>query len=162
MKQILSALFFITALFSCNTFAAPNELVTLEREFTVPNLNCCALSPNGQFIVSGDKDRKVKVWTLTGEPVWTSDDEHSHTNDVNSVAWSPDGKLIASGGGDGRVKVWNAQTGKHVSTSDEAHSHIDLVRSVAWSSDSKSIVAGGADRKVKMWNAQGLTVQPLS
>ena len=153
MQRIISALFCTAILFSCNTIAAANELITIEHEFTTPSLNCCALSPDGQLIVSGGDDKKVRVWTLTGEPVWTSDETHSHKWMVWSVAWSPNGELIASGGRDGLVKVWNAQTGKHVSTSDEAHSHIDWVRSVAWSSDSKSIVAGGFDRKVKMWNA---------
>ena len=54
-----------------------------------------AFSPDGKRIVSGSRDKTVKVWdAATGQETLTL---KGHTGSVSSVAFSPDGKRIVSG-----------------------------------------------------------------
>ena len=62
-----------------------------------------AISPDGQYIVSGGSDRLIRVARLdddTGVRVI-----EGHTDDVMSVAVSPDGEYIISGSIDRTVRV---------------------------------------------------------
>ena len=49
-------------------------------------------------LVSGSKDRTVRIWdTQTGSELLTL---NSHSDEVNAVAWSPDGTTLVSGSDD--------------------------------------------------------------
>jgi WD40 repeat protein len=56
-------------------------------------------------IVSGSRDKLVKVWSVSARKEVAS--LAGHTNEVNSVAFSPDGQHIVSGSRDKLVKVWS-------------------------------------------------------
>jgi WD40 repeat protein len=63
-----------------------------------------ALSPDGQFIVSGSRDDTLRVWDVaTGKVLIVLE---GHAADVNSVAWSRDGMWILSGSWDRTVCMW--------------------------------------------------------
>ncbi|GAA6616073.1 hypothetical protein NUACC26_018720 [Scytonema sp. NUACC26] len=64
-----------------------------------------AFSPDGQYIVSGSRDRKVRLWNTQGNPILQP--LQGHENDVTSVAFSPDGQYIISGSSDGTVRLWD-------------------------------------------------------
>jgi WD40 repeat protein len=68
------------------------------------NINCMALSPDGQVLVTGSKDCKVKVWDLRSGVELAS--LSGHWEQVTSVAISPDGRQIISGSYDGSVRMW--------------------------------------------------------
>ncbi|QDS69986.1 hypothetical protein FKW77_003171 [Venturia effusa] len=63
-----------------------------------------ALTPDGQWVLSGSKDRGVQFWDPnTGT---TQLMLQGHKNSVISVAPSPMGKLFATGSGDLRARIW--------------------------------------------------------
>lgn len=77
----------------------------------------CAVSPDADFIVTGEKDETVMLWdassgrqrrTLTPRvgvtPSWT------HENTSASLAVSPDGNLVVSSEFGGSVRVWDIGT----------------------------------------------------
>jgi len=63
-----------------------------------------ALTPDGQWVLSGSKDRGVQFWDpTTGHAQLML---QGHKNSVISVAPSPTGKLFATGSGDLRARIW--------------------------------------------------------
>ena len=76
-------------------------------------MRAVAVTPDGQHIISGSCDRRVKVWSVaTKSLVSTCGGPHGHPGDVHALAAMPDGQRILSGGGfnssggDTAVRVW--------------------------------------------------------
>ncbi|MEE1203610.1 MAG: hypothetical protein UHN59_04835, partial [Bacteroidales bacterium] len=66
-----------------------------------------AYSPDGTKIISGSKDKTIKIWDAnTGECLKTLE---GHSDDVRSVAFSLDGTKIISGSFDKTVKIWGEE-----------------------------------------------------
>ncbi|KAI9491939.1 WD40-repeat-containing domain protein [Zychaea mexicana] len=65
-----------------------------------------ACTPDGNWIVSGSKDRGVQFWDpRTGQTQFML---QGHKNSVISVAISPSGRpLFATGSGDNRARIWS-------------------------------------------------------
>jgi len=64
-----------------------------------------ALTPDGQWVLSGSKDRGVQFWDPR-----TANTQlmlQGHKNSVISVAPSPSGRLFATGSGDMRARIWS-------------------------------------------------------
>ncbi|KAK2761388.1 general transcription repressor [Arachnomyces sp. PD_36] len=71
-------------------------------------LSVC-LTPDGQWLMSGSKDRGVQFWDpVTGVAQMML---QGHKNSVISVAPSPTGKLFATGSGDMRARIWSYSSG---------------------------------------------------
>lgn len=86
-------------------------------------VTCVRCSPNAEdpVIVSGSRDKTVKVWELVRggndqeSQMRLKHDLREHTSYVNSVTVSPDGSLCASGGKDGMAILWDLTEGKMLS-----------------------------------------------
>ncbi|KAF2750426.1 transcriptional repressor rco-1 [Sporormia fimetaria CBS 119925] len=63
-----------------------------------------ALTPNGDWVLSGSKDRGVQFWDPTTGVVQLM--LQGHKNSVISVAPSPTGGIFATGSGDYRARIW--------------------------------------------------------
>jgi len=76
-------------------------------------VRCVAISPDGQFLVSGGDDRIV-IWNINeGEEIYTLT---GHSASVTSVAISPDGETLASGSVDKTIRLWDLKTGQKIKT----------------------------------------------
>ena len=65
-------------------------------------ITCASFSSDGKRIVSGSKDKTIRLWDAeTGELVRPP--LEGHQSSVSSVAFSPDGKRIVSGSGDNTI-----------------------------------------------------------
>lgn len=107
-----------------------------------------AYSPDGQFLVSGGSDDKVRVWDRTGKLLFTCAD---HKGDVTQVKVSPDSKWIISSGKDDVIKIWNAQNGL---LERSLLGHKGDVNAVDVSPDGFRLVSGSADKTCKIWELQ--------
>ena len=105
-----------------------------------------AFSPDGMYIVSGNKDKTVKLWDVEQQKLIHN--FIGHQKAVNSVSISSDGQYIVSGSDDKTVKLWDVEQQKLIHT---FIGHGDLVYSVSISSDGKYIVSGDVNNTVKLW-----------
>lgn len=106
-----------------------------------------AVTPNGQTIVTGDDDGKIKVWNgLSGQLEKTFSTEE---DGIKTVVISADGNTIVSGGEDSLIKVWNRRSGQLERTFE---GHEEEINSIALSSNGNTIVSGSGDRTIKVWN----------
>lgn len=113
-------------------------------------INAVAASPDGKTLVTGSKDKTVRVWEVaSGKQTWSF---QGHVGWVTAVAIRPDGKQLASGGEDGSVRLWPlAEADEHRAVTDAAAP----LWTAAFSPDGKLIAAGGADKTVRVADANG-------
>jgi WD40 repeat protein len=106
-----------------------------------------AFSPSGAQILSGSRDKTLKLWdTATGHLIRTF---VGHSEPVVSVAFSPDGARVLSGADDKTMKLWDAQTGQLL----HSFGHSGWVYSVAFSPDGKRVLSGSDDKMLTLWDA---------
>jgi WD40 repeat protein len=108
-----------------------------------------AYSPDGQFLLSGSRDKTLKIWNLRTKRL-----ERTLTGSragVAAISVSPDGQFFADGNLNGTLRLWNWRSLKTVSTSAQQINSL----AVAFSPDGQSLVsAGGADKTVHLWSIQ--------
>ena len=76
-----------------------------ETRFSIneSNPSSLAISPDGKYVVTGGKGRKIEMWSVaSGSPIYTAD----ANGEVNAVAISPDGKHAAAVANDETVYLW--------------------------------------------------------
>ncbi|XP_014478920.1 PREDICTED: periodic tryptophan protein 2 homolog [Dinoponera quadriceps] len=82
-----------------------SETYALKQQGHRTNMNCLAYSPDGQYIVTGSDDGKMKLWnTVTGFCTLTF---HEHTSSISSVLFSHNRKFVASASLDGTVRAYD-------------------------------------------------------
>ncbi|WVR06314.1 nuclear distribution protein PAC1 [Kwoniella sp. DSM 27419] len=81
----------------------------------------------GAFVVTGSRDKAVKLWdTLSGQVLKTF---VGHDNWIRALVFHPSGKYLLSASDDKTIKVWDLTNGRCVKTVD-AHDH--FVTSMTW------------------------------
>jgi WD40 repeat protein len=109
-----------------------------------------SISPDGQTIVSGGEDGKVRLWARNGKSIGAP--LKGHQGYVRSVAVSTDGRTIVSGGKDGAVRLW-ARDGKQIGAPFQGHR--SFVYAVAVSQSGHTIVSASKDGTVRLWQQSG-------
>jgi len=109
-----------------------------------------AFSPCNRQIVSGSRDRTIRVWNTIAECKGTLE---GHNDWVSCLRFSPaqQSPTVVSGGCDGKVKVWSLSPAtwglKH---SFDAHN--GYVSSVCISPDGSLCASGGKDGIASLWD----------
>ncbi|XP_012267817.2 periodic tryptophan protein 2 homolog [Athalia rosae] len=82
-----------------------SESYAMKQQGHGTNMNCLAYSPDGQYIVTGGDDGKVKLWNAsTGFCTITF---HEHTSAISGVLFSHNRKFIVSASLDGTVRAYD-------------------------------------------------------
>ncbi|NEP62993.1 MAG: WD40 repeat domain-containing protein, partial [Symploca sp. SIO2G7] len=109
------------------------------------SVGALAVTPDGQRVVSGSWDTKIKIWNIdTGEELRTL---RGHTNIVHSVAVTPNGNKVVSASSDKTIKIWDIDTGEELKTF-----NTDGINSIAITPDGEKIVSGSSDKTIKIWD----------
>ena len=108
-----------------------------------------ALSPDGETVVTGGTDERVRVTRVKdGRVVKTLP---QGTREIRSLAVSPDGKVFAVGVLDGTITFHSLRTGERRG---RIKAHQFIVSSLDFSGDGKLLVSGAFDGTVKLWNVR--------
>jgi WD40 repeat protein/tRNA A-37 threonylcarbamoyl transferase component Bud32 len=110
--------------------------------------------PDGNRIVSGGRDAKVRVWNITrrrgaGPAGGVGDTFTGHTSTVQTIAFRPDGQRLVSGGCDRTLRVWDVSSRVEIRT---LIGHSGAISCVAFSPDGRWILSAGRDSAVKLWD----------
>lgn len=148
----------------------------------IATVNSIAISPDGQYVISGSDDNTLKLWEVaTGKEIRTFT---GHSGGILSVAFSPDGRYALSGSYDNTLKLWEIRTGKEIRT---FSGHKNLVKTsyfpsmliggqptsevfeykgvkaVGFSTDGHFALSVGADNTLKLWDiATGREIRTFS
>jgi WD40 repeat protein len=143
------------------------------RNFPHPNLvDAVAFQPNGNLLVSGCHDGKIRVFDLVKNVLVKEINGHTLANAtmIYTLAFTPDGKQVVSGSYDQSLKLWDIASGnlvrefKAYKLKDFEKGHQDGVFSAAISPDGKLLASGssGLERVIKIWNiADGAVLRDL-
>ncbi len=112
------------------------------------DVNCLALSGNGNCLVTGGSNGEVRVWDS-----WTgalTKKVRAHAGGVNAVSFTQEGSYLLSAGDDGKVKLWNM----HAELGGEAQAHVLGVNAFAIGGPGAMpmLYTAGDDYKVRVWS----------
>jgi WD40 repeat protein len=105
-----------------------------------------AYAPNGNYLVTGGDDNKVKIWTPSGTLLHTC---LGHSGDITNVKVTPDNLYVVSSSKDSSIKVWDISNGTLIKT---ITGHNDAVNGIAVSPDGLQIASASADGSCKVWD----------
>jgi len=108
-----------------------------------------AFSPDGKYIVSGDKNNTIILWNAVDHKMIHNNKFVYHSARINALEFSPDSKFVASCSLDTSVIIWNvADPDKRVHIK---AAHHGAVNDVCWI-DNNSVASVGADASLRTWN----------
>merc|ERR1712012_673883 len=109
------------------------------------------MSSDGQFALSGSRDKTIKLWNTLGVCKYTIQVEDGHSDWVSCVRFSPNTQnpIIVSAGWDKMVKVWNLANCK-LKTNHIGHQ--GYLNCVTVSPDGSLCASGGKDKQTMLWD----------
>jgi WD40 repeat protein/basic membrane lipoprotein Med (substrate-binding protein (PBP1-ABC) superfamily) len=115
-----------------------------------------AFDPEGKRLVTGSRDRTLKIWRLGGR---AAELELSiDTGPVRMVAFSPDGKMIAAINDWGFFGVWDAESGDVLLFS---HINQDRLSDISFSPDGKRLALAGLDGSLQIREVADPQADPM-
>lgn len=82
-----------------------SEQYVMKQQGHSNEMNCVAYSPDGQYIVTGGDDAKVKVWNVNNGFCFITFSEH--TSAVTAIEFSANKKFLVSASLDGTVRAYD-------------------------------------------------------
>jgi WD40 repeat protein len=130
----------VFAMLFCFLAASAQRIETVLQKGHELAVLAVAISPDSNFVVTGSKDKAVKLWEYhTGREVRSF---LAHDHWVTSVDFSADGKFIISGSYDKSVRIWNVASGNEEWSAVTA----DLITDVAFDPRMRFFVVAGYNR----------------
>lgn len=120
------------------------------------NISAIDFSPDGKTLVSGGRDGKLQIWTISedlSEPGLHAFREYEES--ISHIAFSPDGKIVASSHSDGIINFWNlslvTEIYVNLQKSHRLAGHKAEITKISFTSDSSQLLSSSYDGTVKLW-----------
>lgn len=110
-------------------------------------INCLALSSNGQFLFSVSDDKTVRKWDLTADTI-VSEVLYEHPGLIYALDVNHDDTILASGCSEKTVLVYSLIEKKEIARLEDAAERVWCVK---FSPDSKILVAGVQNSEIIVW-----------
>jgi len=128
-----------------------SETYVLKQQGHYYDVNSLAYSPDGQYVVTGGDDGKVKLWNTTSGFCFVTFGEH--TSPVKSVEFSATGTVVFSCSLDGSVRAYDLVRYRNFRTM--ATPTPTQLSCVATDNSGEVVVGGGMDPfEVYVWSVQ--------
>ncbi|KXN75048.1 dynein regulator [Conidiobolus coronatus NRRL 28638] len=105
-------------------------------------------STPGQFILSGSRDKTIKLWDFSGNLLHTF---IGHDNWVRELLIHPNGKYLLSCSDDKTIRTWELATGR-CNRNFEGHEH--FITSIAFNQNAPFVASGSTDQSAKVWECR--------
>ena len=128
-------------IFDISTGAITNDFLAHNNWVTT-----LAYSPDGNNLVTGGNDDRVRIWSPNGNLLFTC---KGHANEITNVKVSPDNKYVVSSSRDHTIKIWDITSGDLIRT---IEGHTNDVTGIDISPDGSKIVSSSYDSTCKIWN----------
>lgn len=138
----------------------PGEQYVMKQQGHSSEMSCIAYSPDGQFIVTGGEDAKVKLWNVHNGFCFVTFTEH--TSSVTAVEFSHNKKFLVSASLDGTVRAYDITRYRNFRTFTSPRPV--QFSSVAIDFSGEFVVAGGKDVfEIYLWSMKfGRLLEVLS
>ncbi len=122
-------------------------------------VHAVAISPDGQWLASGDEKGWVRLWNLKTQRN-VSAFLTAVGRQVDGLAFSPDGKLLALGNVDGALWLWDVPTQQMLAHVANAHS--DQVLQLVFAADGQTLITASTDGTLRRWQIPALQGLPTT
>ncbi|MEO5599818.1 MAG: WD40 repeat domain-containing protein [Cyclobacteriaceae bacterium] len=109
-------------------------------------------SPDSQFLLSGSRDARLKVWDVMAE-YRLVEEVVAHLYAINHVEFSPDGKHFVTCSMDKTIKVWDANAYRLLKVIDKGRhaGHATSVNKLLWTKHKNQLLSASDDRSISVW-----------
>jgi WD40 repeat protein len=111
-------------------------------------VECLAVSPDGKYLASGDRDWAIRLTRIDGDHA-ESMPFAKHQSTVTGLVFAQDSKSLISCGSDKNIYLWKVDSGEEVR---QFSGHNDAILCLALSKDGKTLATGGKDGTVRTWD----------
>jgi WD40 repeat protein len=108
--------------------------------------NAVVVSPNSQWIATGNENRLIHLWDFNrGERVHSFPEQKTA---VSALAFAPRGNILVSGNQDGLIQTWDMVLRQQ---RDTLKGHTKQVTSLAFTPDGNLLISGSRDNSIRIW-----------
>ena len=108
------------------------------------------VSPDGQLIVTGNRDGSISAWGLAGERL--AGNVQGHAKAIEEMDFTPDGRRLVTGSDDGTVLLWDLADPATVPGPTLLGRTDQIVWSVAVAPDGKTVATASEDGTIQLWD----------